>query len=259
MSSTLPTPTLPTPTLPTSLLPDRDLVAFPGDDGTACTAPLRVGPARRGRTVPDGSVTASRARIADASDDDRRRVQHDLHHGAQQRLVHAVMALRLARDAAAAGRAPLDLIDEALEQAERASDELRDVVRGVLPTILVHGGLRPGVESVAADLGLAALLRVTARRLPPRTETTAFLVVAEALRNVARHACACRVDVRVALDGDVVVVEVRDDGVGGADPARGRGLTGMVDRVEAAGGWVRITSPAGAGTVVRATLPVEVA
>jgi signal transduction histidine kinase len=173
--------------------------------------------------------------------------------------VHTIIALKLARDALAEGRAPTDLIDEALVHAERASSELSDVVRGILPTVLVHGGLRSGLESLLADLALAAELRVAAPRLPAATETTAYLVISEALTNVARHACADHVSAYVELDGDVLVVEVRDDGVGGADPARGRGLTGLVDRVEAAGGAVTVTSPAGAGTVLSATLPVEIA
>ena len=130
-------------------------------------------------------------------------------------------------------------------------------MRGVLPPILVHGGLRPGVESLVADLALVAEVRVTAPRLPPATETAAYLVVAEALTNVAAHACANRVSADVELNGHVLAIEVRDDGVGGADPARGTGLTGLVDRMDAAGGNLTIISPAGAGTVLRALLPVD--
>lgn len=204
-------------------------------------------------------LTASRARVAASADDNRRRLQRDLHHGAQQRLAHTIIALRLARAALAAGLPTSDLIDEALTHAERASSELGGLVRGVLPTVLVHGGLRSGLESVLADLALAAELRVAVPRLPAATETTAYLVISEALTNVATHARANHVSANVELDGDVLVVEVRDDGVGGVDGARGRGLTGLVDRVEAAGGAVTVISPAGAGTVLSATLPVEVA
>jgi signal transduction histidine kinase len=99
-----------------------------------------------------GTLLASRARVAAAADETRRRVQHDLHHGAQERLAHAVVALKLAREALAAGRSPVDLIDEALTQAARASSQLSQVVRGILPPILVHGGLHLGVESLVADL-----------------------------------------------------------------------------------------------------------
>jgi len=202
-------------------------------------------------------LTASRARVAAAADEIRRRLQRDLHRGAQARLAHTVVALKLARDALAAGRSPADLIDEALAQAERASRELDGVVRAILPTILVHGGLRPGVESLIAGLSLQAEVRVGAPRLPAATETAAYLVVAEALTNVAAHACADRVRVSVDLEGRFLTVEVSDDGVGGADPTRGRGLTGLVDRVEAAGGALTITSRPGAGTVLRAVLPVD--
>ena len=201
-------------------------------------------------------LTASRARVAAAADETRRRVQRDLHHGAQARLAHTVVALKLARDALAAGRSPADLIDEALVHAERASRELDGVVRGILPTILVHGGLRSGVESLIAGLALTAEVRVAAPRLPAVTETAAYFVVAEALTNVAAHACADRVRVSVELEGTFLIVEVSDDGMGGADPARGRGLTGLVDRVEAIGGLLTITSHPGAGTVLRAVLPV---
>jgi len=202
-------------------------------------------------------LTASRARVAAAADETRRRLQHDLHHGAQARLAHTVVALKLARDALATGRSPADLIDEALAHAEQASSALGGVVRGILPTILVHGGLHPGVESLVAGLALHAEVRVAAPRLPAATETAAYFVVAEALGNVAAHACADQVRVSVELEGTSLAVEVSDDGVGGADLTRGRGLTGLVDRVEAVGGVLTITSPPGAGTVVRAVLPVD--
>src|SRR4051812_42828791 len=133
-------------------------------------------------------LTASRARVVAAADETRRRLQHDLHHGARERLAHTVVALKLARDALATGCSAADLIDEALAHAERASRELAGVVRGILPTILVHGGLRLGVESLIAELTLEAEVRVAAPRLPAETETAAYLVAAEALTNVAAHA-----------------------------------------------------------------------
>jgi signal transduction histidine kinase len=221
----------------TGTLADPDLVSHPmtGDETMA-------------------ELTASRSRIATSADQERRRLQHQLHRGAQQRLMHAIIALKLARDALAAGCPPTDLIDEALTQAERASIELGDVVRGILPTALVHGGLHTGLESLIADLALEVEMRVAVPRLPAATETTAYLVIAEALTNAAEHVCAARVGVRVELDGDVLVVEVRADG---ADKSRGLGLTGLIDRVDAAGGTVTITNAPGAGTVLRAALPVE--
>ena len=127
-------------------------------------------------------------------------------------------------------------MEEALTQVERASSELRDIVRGILPTSLTHGGLRVGLESLVGDLALPVDVHITTPRLPAGVETTAYFVVAEALTNVVKHSQAREVVLSVDLDGDTLVVEVRDDGVGGANSARGTGLTGLVDRVDAAGG-----------------------
>jgi signal transduction histidine kinase len=151
-----------------------------------------------------------------------------------------------------------DLIDEALTNAERANNELRDLVHGILPASLIRGGLRTGLESLVADLTLPVDVQVNAPRLPTRTETTAYFVGAEALTNVVKHAHARRASAQVDLDGDTLAVEIRDDGVGGADPARGTGLTGLFDRVDAAEGALTITSPPGRGTMLRANLPVDV-
>ena len=201
-------------------------------------------------------LTASRARVVATADETRRRLQRDVHDGAQQRLVHTVIALRLARDALDDGSPALGLLDEALANAERATDELRDVVHGILPASLTRGGLRAGLESLAADLTVPVDLDVPALRMPAATETTAYFVVAEALTNVVKHAGAHRARVRVALEGRTVTVEVRDDGVGGADAGRGTGLIGLMDRVDAAEGTLSITSAPTLGTTLRATLPV---
>lgn len=202
-------------------------------------------------------LEASRARILAAADESRRRLHRQLHDGAQQRLVHAVIALKLARSAVEPGSAAAALVEEALVNAERASGELRDVVRSILPSSLVYGGLRVGLESLVADLSLPAELRCATPRLPAAVETTAYLVVTEALTNTVVHAGARRVEVEVGLVGDTLVVEVRDDGVGGADAAAGTGLTGLRDRVDAAAGTLTLLSPRGRGTTVRATLPVR--
>lgn len=202
-------------------------------------------------------LTASRARVVATADETRRRLQRDVHDSAQQRLVHTVITLKLARNAIAAGRSAVDLIDEAVRNAERASSELRDVVRGILPAALTRGGLRTGLDSLAGDLALPVDVRVTAPRLPAHIETTAYFVVAEALTNVVKHAHATSATVEVVLHADVLAIDVRDDGVGGADPARGTGLTGLLDRVEAAEGSLTVTSPAGHGTTLHAALPVH--
>jgi signal transduction histidine kinase len=201
-------------------------------------------------------LAASRARVVAAADELRRRLQQDLHDGAQQELVHVVIALKLARAAVDPGSPAADLVSEALAHAERAGRLLRDVVQGLLPGSLVHGGLRAGLASLVDDLPLAVDLRVTAPRLPPAAETTAYLVVAEALADVVEHAHAGSARVRADMDGDVLVVEVGDDGVGGADRSLGTGLLGLHDRIAAAQGRLTVVSPPGGGTVVRAELPV---
>lgn len=201
-------------------------------------------------------LEASRARILAGADESRRRLHRDLHDGAQQRLVHAVIALKLARSAVEPGSTAAALVEEALSNAERASSELRDVVRSILPSSLVYGGLRIGLESLVGDLGQPVELTCSTPRLPPAVETTAYLVVTEALTNAVAHAHARVVQVEVGLAGGTLVIEVRDDGVGGADAA-GTGLTGLLDRLGAAGGALTIVSPPGAGTTVRAELPVQ--
>lgn len=202
------------------------------------------------------ALVASRARVVAAADEDRRRLHGQLHDGAQQRLVHATIVLKLAREAPDLGPAAAALVEEALAHVQRATRELREVVRSILPGALLHGGLRTGLESLVADLDLPTVLSIDTPRLPPDLETTAYLVVAEALTNAAEHARARRAQVDVRFGGDALVVEVRDDGVGGADPAAGTGLTGLLDRVDAAAGTLTILSPPGEGTTVRAELPV---
>jgi signal transduction histidine kinase len=201
-------------------------------------------------------LTASRARIAASADEARRRLQRDVHDGAQQRLVQTVLTLKLARDAAETGRPTDELIAEALVHAERATAELRDLVHGILPASLSRGGLRSGIESLIADLSMPVQLDFVAPRLPASTEITAYFVVAEALTNVVKHAGATAALVRIEFRAERVTIEVRDDGTGGADPARGSGLTGLRDRVETAEGELTLVSPPGAGTTLRASLPV---
>ena len=202
-------------------------------------------------------LTASRARVVATADETRRRLQRDVHDSAQQRLVHAIITLKLARDAIASGGSARELVEEALTNAERANAELRDVVRGILPAALTRGGLRTGLESLVADLAVPVDLRVTAPRLSTETETTAYFIVAEALTNVVKHAHATRATVEVGIEADGLSISVHDDGSGGADPAHGTGLTGLLDRVEASEGTLDITSPAGIGTTVQATLPLR--
>ena len=204
-------------------------------------------------------LTASRARIVQAGDAERRRLERNLHDGAQQRLVSLALRLRVAESrladdpAAAAG-----LIAEASDELALGLDELRELARGIHPAILTDHGLTPAVEALAAR----ATLPVEVSGLPPERlsepiEAAAFYVVSESLTNVAKYAGASRAQVDLVRDDGLLVVEVSDDGVGGADADKGSGLRGLSDRVEALGGRLRVSSEPGRGTTVRAELPVS--
>jgi signal transduction histidine kinase/uncharacterized protein YoaH (UPF0181 family) len=204
-------------------------------------------------------LTASRARVVATADETRRRLQRDVHDGAQQRLVHAVIALKMARNTVEVDSAASGFVEEALTNVERASSELRDIVHGILPRSLTHGGLRIGLESLVGGVTLPVDVRVTTPpRLPTAVETTAYFIVAELLTNAVKHSRARKASVSVDLDGDTLVIEIRDDGVGGADATRGTGLTGLLDRVDAANGSLTIISAPGEGTAVHAELPVDI-
>ena len=198
-------------------------------------------------------VRASRERIVEAADAERRRVERDLHDGAQQRLVALAMRLDLARQTTGASAA---LLDEATTELRAAVAEVRDLARGLHPTILVEAGLGPAIEALAERTSVPVSVEAPARRFPANVEAAAYFVVAEALTNVARYAGATLVRVEIRADGDTLTVAVRDDGQGGADPERGSGLRGLTDRVAALGGQLAIESPPDGGTTVRADLPL---
>jgi signal transduction histidine kinase len=198
-------------------------------------------------------LTASRARVVAAADESRRRVQREIHDGPQQRLVQSIATLKLAlEELHGPGR---ELVREALEHAELAAAEMSDLVRGILPASLTRGGLRAGLETLVGRLPIAVELTVTSDRLPASTETTAYLVAAEALGNVVRHAGAQRVTVRAVVEDGLLRLEIQDDGVGAAQI--GTGLTAVLDRVSASDGTLDIESPPGAGTRIVARLPLE--
>jgi len=204
------------------------------------------------------SEAESRRRVVAAADEERRRVVRDLHDGAQQRLVHTVITLKLARRAQRERDAAAEaLIGEALEHAERATAELRELVHGILPSVLTRGGLRAGVESLLSRVPVPVSVDVTADRIPPAIEATAYFIVAEALTNVVKHSGASRAQVRAWTDRDVLRVEVTDDGAGGARLEGGTGLLGLADRVAAFDGRLRVESPRGGGTLIAATLPLR--
>jgi signal transduction histidine kinase len=203
-------------------------------------------------------LTASRARIVAAGDQARQRIERDLHDGAQQRLVSLALQLRVAQTAVPPELGDLNAgLDRAVTEAAAATEELREIARGIHPAALADGGLRPALKALARRSPVPVDLQVrTDGRLPEPVEVSAYYVVAEALTNAAKHARASAITVRAEADGDVLRVTIRDDGAGGADLARGTGLTGLKDRVEAIGGRIILHSPRGAGTTLRAELPL---
>jgi signal transduction histidine kinase/CHASE3 domain sensor protein len=201
---------------------------------------------------------ASRARIVAAADEARRRIRRDLHDGGQQRLVHALITMKLARRSLEDRDAKTEaLIDEALEHIEGAVEALRELSHGILPSILTRGGLRGGVEAVVARMSLPVDVDIGDERFSSGVEATAYFVVTEALTNVAKHSGAERARVTAHAKDGVLRVEISDDGVGGALAAGGSGLVGLRDRVTALSGNLDVESPAGGGTRVVMTLPVN--
>jgi PAS domain S-box-containing protein len=201
-------------------------------------------------------LAASRARLVEAGDAERRRLERNLHDGAQQRLVALSLNLRLAArrfdddaDASAA-------FESATEELAQALEELRELARGIHPAVLSDRGLEPAIAALAARTPLPVQIDVGLdERLPEPVEAAAYYVVAEAVTNAAKHAQAAEVRVRIVRDNGLARIEVADDGVGGAATRSGSGLRGLADRVEALGGHLRVESPAGAGTTVRAEIP----
>ena len=210
------------------------------------------------RKHDEEELRRSRSRLVDAADAERRRLERNLHDGAQQRLVSLSLALRLAEsklgvDPEAASR----ILGGAGEELALALQELRELARGLHPAILTDRGLAPALETLAERSSVAVDLEVDLdQRLPGPVEVAIFYVVSESLANIAKHADASAVTVRVAHSGDAVVVEVVDNGVGGADDRLGSGLRGLSDRIEALDGRLVVDSPAGAGTRVLATMPL---
>jgi PAS domain S-box-containing protein len=203
-------------------------------------------------------LSASRARVVAATAEERQRVVRDLHDGAQQRLVHAVINLKLALREQEPGNEPLhELLVEALGHAEQANSELRELAHGILPAVLTSGGLRAGAEALVSRNSLPVTVDVSRERLAPAIEATAYFVVSEALTNAVKHSAASRAEVKAHVDDGLLRVEIRDDGVGGADASQGSGLTGLRDRVEALGGTIEIASPRGSGTSVLVEIPIK--
>jgi signal transduction histidine kinase len=202
-------------------------------------------------------LIASRARLVAAGDEARRRVVRDLHDGAQQRLVHMIITLKLVQRALRVGDDNVEsLVREALEQAQQGIAEVRELAHGILPAALARGGLRDGVEAVVQRLELPVSLDLADERFDEEIEASAYFVAAEALTNVVKHARATYAMVKARVRDGMLHLEVADDGVGGAD-ANGHGLVGIRDRVTALGGRLEVHSPRGGGTLVAVTLPLS--
>jgi signal transduction histidine kinase len=201
-------------------------------------------------------LAASRARIVEAGYEERRRLGRDLHDGAQQELVSAVISLRLAqRKLARAPDEAGELVQDALDRMETGIRDLRELAAGIHPSALTDRGLGVALEALAGRAPMPVeLSEVPSERLPAPVETSAYFVVAEALTNAAKHARCSHIHVGVRVEEGAATVEVFDDGVGGADPSAGSGLRGLADRVNALGGKLDIQSPAGEGTRVRARI-----
>jgi signal transduction histidine kinase len=202
-------------------------------------------------------LAASRARVVAAADEERRRVVRDLHDGAQQRLVHTILTLKMAHRALEkdVDSAPAYLT-EALDQAEAAMVELRELAHGILPSVLTWGGLPAGVEALASRTPVPVDVDVCVGRFPPAIEASAYFVVAEALTNVAKHSQATHAAVMARVTDGALEIEIEDDGTGQADP-NGHGLLGMADRLASLDGVLRVISVPARGTRVIATMPLR--
>jgi signal transduction histidine kinase len=200
-------------------------------------------------------LRASRARLVQAGDAERRRLERDLHDGAQSRLVGLALLLRTARARAKHDEEVATLLDRAQDELQTSLGELRELARGIHPAVLTDRGLAPALEGLVARVPVPVAVEAEQQRLPGPVESAAYFVVSEALANVAKYARASHATVRVRREDGRVIVDVTDDGVGGADAARGSGLRGLADRVSALDGTLSLDSPPGRGTRLHAEIP----
>jgi signal transduction histidine kinase len=232
---------------------DADMVRAAGAATALLLENQRLDAELRARLV---ELRASRARLVEAADGERRRLERDLHDGAQSRLVALALNLRLARMGVAAGTDAAALLDASIDELGQSLKELRDLARGIHPAVLSERGLAPAVRALAARASVPVeIVGEPAGRLPAAVETAAYFVVSEALTNVSKYAHAAHATVRVERADGHLLVEVSDDGVGGASAADGSGLRGLADRVAALSGTLEVSSPRGRGTRLRANLP----
>ncbi|WP_187368334.1 sensor histidine kinase, partial [Nonomuraea terrae] len=218
-----------------------------------------LGPSRDELDRRIETLRESRAGVIDATDAERRRIERDLHDGAQQRLVSLAMNLGLARATLTDLPEPArKAIEQAHEEAKQALKELRDFVRGLHPAVLNDQGLDAALSGVAARAPFPVKLRVDIeRRVTPTIEAVAFFIVSEALTNIAKHAAATRAEVTVRREGDRLRLLVYDDGCGGARMDGGTGLRGLGQRIDSVDGTLRLSSPLGGPTTIEVELPCE--
>jgi signal transduction histidine kinase len=201
-------------------------------------------------------LRGSRARVLEAGQKERQRLERNLHDGAQQRLVALSLELSLLEEQLAGDPSARGRVDEARREVAMSLEELRDVARGIHPAVLTGHGLAVALESIVARAPVPVRLTIGIDgRLPEQVEVAAYYVVSESLTNIGKHARATRATAAIVRTNGHVVVEVVDDGVGGADTERGSGLRGLADRVEALGGRLRVWTPLGGGTRVKAEIP----
>jgi PAS domain S-box-containing protein len=208
-----------------------------------------------GEQARAAALEESRARIVEAADESRRRLERDLHDGAQQRLIVSLMTLRRGASEAA-GTPASTLLEEGIEHLEEGLAELRELARGIHPSQLTERGLAYAVGRLADRAPLPVEIDVLDERLSQSIETAIYFTVAEALTNVAKYANATRARVSVAVLDGLATAEIVDDGRGGANASGGSGLSGLADRLEAIGGSLEVESPTSGGTVLRARVPV---
>jgi signal transduction histidine kinase len=204
------------------------------------------------------ALAASRARIVAAGDEARRRIERDLHDGTQQQLVSLMLDVRTMQAAVPPQLAELESgLSRIAERVTGLFDQVREISHGIHPAILSERGLQAALKALARRSAVPVELGLRVeRRLPDQVEVAAYYAVSEALANTAKHACASAVQVELGADDAMVRLMVRDDGAGGADPAQGTGLVGLSDRIEAVGGTLEVTSPAGGGTTLLIEIPI---
>ena len=236
------------------------LVSLQSFNASVVIASLLLAALVNERKLALDDVRDSRARLVEAADAERRRLERDLHDGAQQRLLALSSTLGLARTRAGRGLADEQLeetLAAAVKELKSAQAELRSLARGIHPAVLTQQGLSGALDSLAEQSPVPVAVTAPLRRYAPVVEATAYFIVCEALTNVAKHSRATMASVKVRDERGLLAVEIMDDGIGGADSRFGSGLTGLCDRAAALGGAITIHSPPGKGTLLRAELPCD--